>query len=157
VFGLPSQAASKANHAETHRRLFLAHCAYVDTAVVEGVEAASAGVDRKAAGLQMSVRSEETRVNPCRGCDDRGATEESSVTAILRGLANHDAPSAACTLEEVVVRHRGRVVGVRADPEAAAPEGAPAVEDEPAAAECGAAALKLNALRWLLHSGASGE
>eukprot|EP00873_Tetraselmis_striata_P016083 jgi/Tetstr1/436347/TSEL_025183.t2 len=158
-----AKAPSKAQQSEAHRRLFLAHCAYTDTAIVEAVEAAAGGSEpeaevRYSAGLVLGVSVEDAVVSPARSrAGSRAEAEAASVASILRGLASHDPVAAAVDLSSVTVYHRGRVV--IASPHAEAPcdgSGPPRLEDEPAAADCGAASLKLNSLRWLLHTGNAG-
>jgi len=143
---------------DLHRQLFLAHCSYTDTAVVEAVRAAKdSGADSWALpicrnGLDIIVEPEPRVVLP----DMNGALldqelELRSVKAVMKGLASHDPVVAASTLDPVIVHHMGHVT-VASPSRSVASTALPGPGDEPAAARCGDVSLKLNSLRWLLHA-----
>ena len=145
---------------DVSRQLFLAHCSYTDTAIVEATRAITGGDSESwplpvcRNGLEITVQPEPQVVLP----DMNGALmdrelEQRSVTAILKGLASHDPVVAASTLDPVVVHHMGHIA-TASPSRSVASNTVPGPGDEPAAANCGNVPLKLNSMRWLLHEDA---
>lgn len=143
-----------------YRRIFLSHCSYADTGVVQAVEAASAWEESSIAhssahGLDVVATPEPLDLRP--GQTASGAGEQCT-KGLLKGLSSYDPITASSTLEPVVVHHLGRkVVVTPAAGRALEATNAPEEGDEPAAARCGDVYLKTNSMRRLLHACAPPE